>query len=129
MIKPTVTITPILRRALEMVFTHSSVLIPDEDREFARRMLEALADFTNEVAIDPRNRQSDALAQTATSLDAQWKYIQDNFMDRMHQIANTGQIGIHDVDMVRYVMATAWSHAAYQIRERLLQTIIREGDK
>jgi len=116
-----------LRRALETVFKHSSVEIPEEDRQIARQMLDALADFANEVSIDPRNEESDSLARDGAALDWKWKLIQDKYLDRMYQIATEGGIRESDHEMIRIVLSTAWSHAIWNMRKHMLETIIRKG--
>lgn len=124
-------ITPLIRRALEDLIdrvnaSEIGVQLDDSDRQFAIQMLESLAEFTAERAVDPPDSENDTIAKSNAWIDQKWEECQRKYFDRMLRIANgEEEIRLSDHEMIRSVMGVVAIRMMVSLRERLVQRLIR----
>jgi hypothetical protein len=129
--KPKIVITPLIRRALDDVINRVNaseigVLIDDNDRRFAAEMIDKLAEFTAENAVDPPDAEHDSLAKSNAWIDQKWEDCQRQYFDRLLRIANgEAEIKQSDHEMIRSVMGVVAIKMMVSLRERLVQRLIR----
>ncbi len=129
--KPKVAVTPLIRQALEMVIGFvnkcpSAVSVSKEDADYAAAMLESLAEFTAQHAVDPQSDATDSLARSGAWLDQQWKMIHDRYFDRLQKIAKgESQIAPGDNEMLMQVVGTVVIDFMVEIRKEIVERIPR----
>ena len=129
--KSTVAVTPLIRQALEMVIgfvnkCQSAIDVTPEDAAYASEMLDNLAAWSAENAVDPKSEQTDSLARSEAWLDQQWKMIQDKYFDRMQRIAKgESEIADSDQEMIKLVIGTVVIDLMVGIRSEIVERIPR----
>lgn len=88
-------------------------------------MLDRLAEFASENAVDPKNEASDSLASSEAWLDQQWQLIKDECFDRMRKIAIGGEFKEADFAMVRKVFSVLCVDLMVDMRSQLVDRWIR----
>ncbi len=128
MAKGKVSISPLIRLALEDLIDRANrkvIAISEEDRQLAIHMLEKLAEFTAENAIDPRNERTDKLAIDNQWLDQKWQWVQDECFQRIHAIASGAEFRETDFAMVREVLSIVCVDLMVNMRTQLVDRFIR----
>ena len=128
---PKPVVTPAIRRALMEVIdsvnqTESRKRFTEEDRAHALAMLERLAEFAQQNAVDGPDEHLTSLAVRDSQLDQYWKEIEEKHLSRLQSIA-VGESGIteRDESMLRFVMATVVLHVIVGMRRKLVEGLIR----
>lgn len=128
MSKPKICVTPLIRRTLEEIIEKANkriINISETDRAYALAMLDRLAEFASENAIDPKNEASDSLASSEAWLDQQWQSIKDECFDRMRKIATGDEFKESDFGMVRKVFSVVCVDLMVDMRSQLIDRTIR----
>lgn len=129
--KSRVAVTPLIRQALEMVvgFVNncpSTIKVSPEDAAYASAMLDRLADFASENAVDPQSEATDSLARSEAWLDQQWTMIQDKYFDRLQRIAKgESEISDKDHEMLRIVIGAVVIDFMVGIRSEIVERLPR----
>lgn len=126
--KPKIAVTPLIRRALEDLIDRANrkvITISEQDRMYAQTMLDRLAEFSSEYAVDPRHEETDSLAKSEQWLDQQWQLIRDECFDRMRKLAEGAAFIESDFVMVRKVLSVVCVDLMADMRRQLVDRLIR----
>lgn len=106
--------------------TESRKHFTEVDRAYALEMLERLAEFAQQNAVDGPDDQLSSLAVRDSQLDRYWKQIEEKFLHRMKSIAME-EVNITEQDeaMLLFVVKTVVLHLMVEMRRKIVEGLIR----